>query len=539
MKGPWKDVAVPRGISLPDFLFSYMKRHGDAVAFYTDDRTYTFNDTMAIVKRLSAGLQSVGLVQGDIIGTYVGNRIEFIWLWLAALRLGAVVTTCNPVYTSEELIMQFNDSKVKYIVVEAATIAKYNAAKNKLPLVKTVISMDGLRNTIDLNSLLINQESDAKNLPRIDPDKVVAFILYSSGTTGLPKGVLLTHQALVTNFFLVNNLKEGPPGFEPTPKDIILSVFQYFHAGGLIPQIWCFIAGAAQVSNVQFDVSSLLAAINKWKVTILFLVPPVLVAIAKSPIVDKSKVKSLRSILCGAAPLGKEVAMEASQKLEVHEFVQTFGMTELGFLTHLAPAYPGKLDRIGTCGFLIPNAEGKIVDVATLKELGTNEKGEIWLKIASFMQGYLNNPKATSETITNDGWLRTGDIGYYDEEGYWFIIDRLKELIKVRGFQVAPAELEAVILLHPSAAEVIVVGVPDDYSGELPRAYVVLKQNKTATATEIEEFVKERVAYYKQLKGGVRFVNELPKTGSGKLLRRKLRDEARAEIESRKTTSKL
>jgi 4-coumarate--CoA ligase len=254
------------------------------------------------------------------------------------------------------------------------------------------------------------------------------------------------------------------------------------------------------------------------RVTRFYAVPPIVLALAKHPIVEKYDLSSLRTVLSGAAPLGAELALEAGDRIGC-EVVQGYGMTELSPVSHATPE--GNF-KPGSVGILVPNAEARLVD-ADGSDRGVGEEGEIWIRGPLVMKGYLNNPDATAATIDDEGWLHTGDVGTVDADGHYYIVDRVKELIKYKGFQVPPAELEALVVTHPDVADVAVIGVGDEEAGEIPKAFVVLKPGATATADDIKAFVAEHVASYKQVRV-VEFVDEIPKSASGKILRRMLRD---------------
>ena len=273
----------------------------------------------------------------------------------------------------------------------------------------------------------------------------------------------------------------------------------------------------------RFDMEQALGLIQKYKVTQFFAVPPIVLGLAKHPAVDNFDLSSLRKIFCGAAPLGAELGEEAAERIGC-AVVQGYGMTELSPISH---ATAGNNAKSGSSGITVPNTECRLVD-ENGDDQGVGGRGELWVRGPQVMMGYLNNPEATAATIDDDGWLHTGDVAVIDADGHTYIVDRVKELIKYKGFQVPPAELEALVVTHPAVADVAVIGVPDDEAGELPRAYVVLKPGMEATAEDLQAFVAEHVATYKQIRQVV-FTDEIPKSASGKILRRFLRDEARAE----------
>uniref|UniRef100_A0A914XQH7 Uncharacterized protein n=1 Tax=Plectus sambesii TaxID=2011161 RepID=A0A914XQH7_9BILA len=470
IRSSFKCVPAPENVSLPDYFLQEIDTFGDSPAFIwpKTEEIITFADLRVKIKQLCAGLQILGLKKGDVCGTFMGNNPEFVMLFLAAQRLGVVVTTCNPAYTPAK-------------------------------------------------------PGDYAILPQIHPKEDLAFILYSSGTTGLPKGVMTSHYGFVANLHTIKSLEYANDEMLLLDKnDTVMGVLPFFHAGGIITILFMLLQGAKIVINTRFEPQEFLAMIQKYQVTTLNLVPPVIVFLAKSPLVDKYDLKSLKNIYIGAAPVPMAVADEARKRLNIHNLIQLFGMTELGIIAFMSPVTAQSRMKDGTCGVLMPGLECKVIDPVSGKVCGPMDDGELWIKSPSVMKGYLRNPVATKETLMPGGWLRTGDIGHYDSDHYFFIVDRLKELIKVRGWQVAPAEIEAVLLRHKSVGDCSVIGIPDLYSGELPRAYIILKAGENASAEEITEFVKGHVSSYKQLAGGVEFVTDLPKTASGKVLRRVL-----------------
>eukprot|EP00698_Gefionella_okellyi_P019887 TRINITY_DN6167_c0_g1_i1.p1 TRINITY_DN6167_c0_g1~~TRINITY_DN6167_c0_g1_i1.p1 ORF type:complete len:331 (-),score=84.64 TRINITY_DN6167_c0_g1_i1:46-1038(-) len=299
--------------------------------------------------------------------------------------------------------------------------------------------------------------------------------------------------------------------------DIILAILPYFHIYGqqvqLISALWC---GAKIVVLPRFELERYLSLIQEHKVTKLHVAPPVVLALAKHPLVDKFDLSSVRAIMSGAAPLGGELADAVSSRLKCPT-LQGYGMTELSPVTH--SNYNAKKPQ--SVGPALPNTRVRIVDPASGKDMPVDQEGEVWITGPQVMQGYLNNPQATAETIDRDGWLHTGDIGRVDADGFLFITDRLKELIKVSGFQVPPAEIEAILLTHAGIADCAVIGVDDEQQGQVPKAFVV-KKDPALTEQTVLDFVSGRVATYKRLKY-VEFCEAIPKSPSGKILRRLLR----------------
>jgi acyl-CoA synthetase (AMP-forming)/AMP-acid ligase II len=285
--------------------------------------------------------------------------------------------------------------------------------------------------------------------------------------------------------------------------------------------VYALAAGMLVVCLPRFNPEQVLTCIEKYKVTTLTLVPPALISLTQSPLATKYDLSSVRRVICGAAPLSRQAELTFKKIINTHDIGQGYGMTETTVAVILNPL---KKMRLGSVGQVLPNTEVQVIDVKTRKVLGPNERGEVCARGPQIMKGYLNNDEATAATIDSDGWIHTGDIGYYDEDGYFYIVDRIKELIKYKGFQVAPAELEALLLTHPDVADVAVVGVADEDAGELPRAYVVLKPGVSLAVDQIKKFVAEKVSNFKQLRGGVEFVKSIPKSETGKILRRDVRE---------------
>jgi acyl-CoA synthetase (AMP-forming)/AMP-acid ligase II len=273
----------------------------------------------------------------------------------------------------------------------------------------------------------------------------------------------------------------------------------------------------------RFDLEQFLELIRDRAVTRAYVVPPIALALAKHPAVDAADLSSLRLIMSGAAPLGSELAEQVAKRVGC-PVMQGYGLTETSPVTHTSP-YPDRI-KVDTVGVAIPNTECKIVDIATGKELGPNQQGELYIRGPQVMKGYLNRPEATAAMIDPEGWLHTGDVGYADEEGCFFVVDRVKELIKYKGLQIAPAELEAVLLAHPGVADAAVIPVPDDECGEVPKAFVVLRGE--TTPDQVMGFVAERVAPYKKLRA-LEVTDQIPKSPSGKILRRLLVERERTK----------
>ena len=347
---------------------------------------------------------------------------------------------------------------------------------------------------------------------RVDLARHVLAMPYSSGTSGLPKGVMLSHANLVANVAQIQAIQPVAPG-EPT-----LAVLPFFHIYGMLVLMSYFPAsGGAVVTLPRFELEAALRLVEQHRMRRLYLVPPIVLALAKHPLVDRFDLGSLEFILSGAAPLGPELERACAARLGC-EVVQGYGMTEMSPVSHFTPSGRG---RPGSAGLTVPNTLCRIVDPETGRDAAPGEVGELWVKGPQVMLGYLNKPEATAEAM-RDGWLRTGDLGRLDADGYLFIADRVKELIKVKGFQVPPAEIEALLVSHPAVADAAVIGFPDDEAGEVPVAFVVRAPGADPSPEALQAFVAGHVAHYKQLRR-ITFVDAIPKSPSGKILRRVLR----------------
>ena len=475
-------------------------------------RTYTYAQLADLTARVAGGLAAGGFGPGSTLAVMLPNLPEYFLAFHGAAMAGGTVTTINPTYGPSEVRHQLEDSGASSLVtipmfVETALEAIEDTA------VETVwVIGDAPEGTSAFADLM--QADPLAGQVDVDAREDVMVLPYSSGTTGLPKGVMLTHYNLVANIVQTEPVLEVEAG-----KERVIAVLPFYHIYGMQVLMNAVIArGGTVVTMPRFDLEQFLTLVQDQKITIAYLVPPIVLALAKHPMVDHFDLSSLRLIFSGAAPLGAEVALEAAGRVGC-DVVQGYGMTELSPVTHSTPM--GEF-KPGSIGLTISNTEVRVVDPVTGEDLGVDEDGELWIRGPQVMKGYLNNPEATAITIDEDGWLRTGDIGHVDSDGHFYIVDRLKELIKYKGFQVPPAELEALLLTHPAVADAAVIGVPDVEAGELPKGYVVLKPGADVDEDDIKGFVADAVASYKQLRI-IEFIDAIPKSASGKILRRELR----------------
>jgi 4-coumarate--CoA ligase len=512
---PLPDVAIP-DVHLTPYVFRKAEELAGEVAVIDgpSGRAVTYGQLRESVARMAGGLAARGFGTGDVFAIMAPNIPEYATAFHAVATVGGINTTINPTYTAEEIEFQLRDSGARFLLTIPMFIEQAAAAASAAG-VEEVFVLGEAPGATPWATLL---ESDPfEGYADVDSARDLVALPYSSGTTGLPKGVMLTHRNLAAN------LAQGEHALEMEDREVIVAVLPFFHIYGMeVLMNGVLYNGGTAVTMPRFDLEEFLRIIQEHKVTRAYVVPPIVLALAKHPLVDQFDLSSLRSVFSGAAPLGAELAAEASARIGC-EVVQGYGLTETSPVTHATP--PGQF-KPGSIGVAISNTECRVVDPDG-NDLGVGDDGEIWIRGPQVMKGYLNNPGATAATIDEDGWLHTGDIGHIDADDHWYIVDRLKELIKYKGFQVPPAELEGLLLTHPAVADGAVIPVPDEEAGEVPKAFVVLKPGAEATPEEIMEHVAGHVAHYKQIRF-LDIVDEIPKSASGKILRRVLKDQEAA-----------
>jgi len=506
----YPDVDIP-AVPITEYVLRRADElaHRRAIEDVGSGRGYTFGELKGAVHALAGGLQAKGIGPGSTVAIMAPNLPEYAVVFHGVAVAGATNTTLNPTYTAEEIRHQLQDSGAELLVTIGMFLDTARAAIEGTAVTE-IVTLDAAEGTTPLTALF----GDPIGQVEVDTAEHVVVLPYSSGTTGLPKGVMLTHRNLVANIAQCN------PVLEVSGDDeVAIAALPFFHIYGMQVLMNGLLANGVQILSMpRFDLQQALEAIQEQKVTRFFAVPPMVLALAKHPMVDEYDLSSLRMVFSGAAPLGAELAEEAATRIGT-EVVQGYGMSELSPVSHATP--PGEY-RPGTSGVAVPNTECRIVD-ADGNDQDVGGRGELWVRGPQVMKGYLNNEEATRHTIDEEGWLHTGDVAELDEAGHYSIVDRVKELIKYKGFQVPPAELEALLLTHPKIADCAVIGIPDPEAGELPKAFVTLAPGQEMTAAEVQEFVAGKVATYKQVRQ-VEFIDEIPKSASGKILRRFLRD---------------
>ncbi|KAL2858625.1 hypothetical protein BJY01DRAFT_230772 [Aspergillus pseudoustus] len=506
-------------------------------------------------QRFAAGLRGFGVKPGDRILLFSGNSIFFPAVYMGIIMAGGIFTSANPALVPRELVYQLRDSGATLMVCAEANLKTALAAADQSGLSRDRVFALNLRifekekgiksgpsqAAVDLGALgcrdwseLLASEGDGSqfrwdelNTPELSARTLA--LNYSSGTTGVPKGVEVSHKNVIANILQFNHLARLDPEYaQRVVHTRWLCPLPMYHAMGQNMFVGiAFTRGIPVYLLTKFNYDKFLRAIAHFRITDLTLVPPIVVRMAKDRDIKNYDLSSIQSIFCGAAPLGKEGAaeVEALWPRGQVNVKQGWGMTET---TSIVTAWnPLDWSSEASVGELVPNCEARVVSEDGL-DLGRNQRGELWVRGPNVMRGYWGNEKATRETLLPDGWLKTGDIAYIDDNGKWFIVDRKKELIKVKGNQVAPAELEDLLLEHPAISSAAVIGVPHQ-DDERPRAYVELKPGKSAGAEEIADFINNKVSRTKRITGGVIFVDSIPKSPSGKILRNVLREMAKAE----------
>ncbi|MGW0468976.1 AMP-binding protein [Streptomyces sp. NPDC003027] len=519
-RSPLPDVVVPN-VTVHELLFGTLDaadRDRVAIVDGPSGRALTYGELADRILLFAGALAERGLRPGDVVALHAPNCPEFVVAFHGILRAGATVTTVNALYTPAEIATQLRDSKAtRYVTVTPLLMTALAATADVGIPAEDLYLLDPGTGHDTLPAML----AEGRPAPEVsvDPATHLAVLPYSSGTTGRAKGVMLTHANLVAN------ICQNEPVLPLSAEDSVLAVLPFFHIYGMNVILNLSLRARATIASLpRFDLADFLRTVQDRRCTFLYVAPPIAVALTKHPMADQYDLSSVRTVVSGAAPLDEALGEALAAKLGCR-MMQGFGMTELSPVSHVTPA-DGSLS-VGSIGFAVPNVEFRLVDPETGAEVeavenGYSATGELQVRGPNVMAGYLGNAKATEETILADGFLRTGDIARLGPRGEVYVVDRLKELIKYKGYQVPPAELEALLLTHPAIVDAVVVGYPDDESGEIPRAFVVRRPGAELTADEVIAFVAERVAPHKKVRI-VEFTDAVPKSAAGKILRKDLR----------------
>jgi acyl-CoA synthetase (AMP-forming)/AMP-acid ligase II len=514
---PHPDVDIP-DVSLPAFILGGADRRAAQPALIDgpSGRTLTYGALQERVQACAGGLAARGFGSGDVFAIYSPNLPEYAIAFYGVAQAGGTVTTINPLYTADEARRQLEDAEADYLLTVPPFAEKARAAADAAG-VEHVLVFGEAEGATPFRTLL--QGGHAPPDVAIRPADDLVALPYSSGTTGLPKGVKLTHRNLVANIsqtLPVERLEEG---------EVTVGVLPFYHIYGMtIILSMALRCGATVVTMPQFEMEDFCALVEEHGIESGYLVPPIILGLTKHPAVDEHDLSSFDYITSGAAPLGEEVATACAERLGCM-VKQGYGLTETSPVTHLT-ARDAEDNKADSVGHAVPNTEFRIVDVETHEDVAPGERGELWVRGPQVMAGYLNRPDATADTIDDDGWLHTGDVARIDEDERVYIVDRVKELIKYKGHQVAPAELEALLQSHRGVADAAVIPSPDEEAGEVPKAFVV-RADESLTAEAVMAHVAGHVAPQKKVRR-VEFIDAIPKTASGKILRRELVERERA-----------
>ncbi|CEL10842.1 hypothetical protein ASPCAL13951 [Aspergillus calidoustus] len=542
---PERRVPIP-ATDILTYLFANPKYDVDKPVYIdvaNPSRSISQNQARTIIRQLIAGLRAWGVKEGDCVAIHSFNDIYYSMLVLAIVGCGGVYTGTNPAYTPHELAHHFRAAETRFVISEPEILDPILIAAKEVSIPESRIRIFNTQKDqtippgrVPWTELFNHGEADWISFDDLERAKrTPAARLFSSGTTGLPKAVTNTHHNLVAQQEVV--FEVNPRGYEASR---VIAIPLFHAAAAPSTHFGILKAGHTIYMMRRFDLPVFLRTFEKYGITDLTLVPPIAIAILMSELThSRPFLKSVRTASCGAAPLDKDVQARIQKLLGPGApFTQVWGMTETSCIATMFP-YPED-DDTGSVGRLVPNVEAKLINDAGENISAYNVRGELCVRGPTITPGYYKNPSANASSFDSDGWFHTGDIAYCDgETKKWYIVDRKKELIKVRGFQVAPPELEGVLLSHPGIADAAVIGVRDvsvgGGDGELPRAYVVRKPGQAGQGLDEEEvkgYLAGRLAKYKALTGGVRFVQAIPKNASGKILKRVLREEAEREIKA-------
>ncbi len=560
---PFYEEGVPRAIDVPPIpLYTFVE---DAARDFPDrvgikmvlkylplglsiQASLTYRELQAAVHQFAASLHQMGVKPGDRVAIMLPNTPQYVIAFMGALRAGAVAVNTNPTYTPRELAHQMKDSGAETIVMLSPFYERLQAVRDEVPVKRVIITdiaeyVKGLFKTLTERTLrkegLMTDVAESNGVVHwetfmrmggaapdvsIDPDEVALF-QYTGGTTGVPKAAMLTHRNLIANAMQV---AAWIPGFE-RGSVVMMGALPFFHVYGMTVALLVGLHNGGQVVMVPNPrpIDIVMQTIHHEHCNLFPGVPTMYIAIIHHPDVQKYNLRSVEACISGAAPLPVEV-QQKFEEITGGRLVEGYGLTEASPVTHSTPIH-GKR-KLGSIGIPFPSTDAKVVDMNSGEPLPPGDVGELCVKGPQVMKGYWNRPEETALVLDEDGWLHTGDIARMDEEGYFYIVDRKKDIIIASGYNIIPREVEEVLYMHPKVMEAVVAGVPDPYRGETVKAYIVLKEGEQATEKEIIEFCRQNLAPYKVPKL-VEFRSELPKSQVGKFLRRVLVEEEKKKME--------
>ncbi|MQL97735.1 hypothetical protein Taro_030433, partial [Colocasia esculenta] len=522
-------VPIPDGVTLPEFVLHDAERYKDKVALVeaATGKAYTYGMVVRDVRRLARGLRALGIRKGHMVVVVLPNAAVYPVVALGIMAAGGVFSGANPLATASEIGKQVDDAEAKLVVTDAQFYHKVAHLGVPIILVGEERPEEGCTAMYWEELLKAGEQASAAAGEGEEPvlQSDLCALPYSSGTTGASKGVMLTHRNLVAN--LCSTLHGVGP--EMVGQVTTLGLMPFFHIYGITGICCAALRNKGKVVVMaRYETRAFMVALAEHGVNFAPVVPPILLDMVKSPVVVEFDLRQLqlRAVMTAAAPLAPELLSEFEAKFPGVQVQEAYGLTEHSCitLTHGSPAHGRDAAKRNSVGFILPNLEVKFIDPATGRSLPRNTAGELCVRSQSVMQGYYKRKEETEQTVDAEGWLHTGDVGYIDDDGDVFIVDRIKELIKYKGFQVAPAELEAILLSHPSVQDAAVFPVPDEVAGEIPAACLVMAAAAGESVEEMMEYVASRVASYKRIRV-LHFVDSIPKSSSGKIMRRLLRDQ--------------
>ncbi|KAJ5382478.1 hypothetical protein N7517_000389 [Penicillium concentricum] len=546
-------------IEIPDVdLWTFLFERNDRVypydkIIYQDADTKRYHTYKSVKEGCIAfgeGLKAVfDWKEGEVLALFTPNSIDTPLITWGTVWAAGIVSPSNPVYTVEELIFHLKDSGAKALVTHMSVLPIAKEAAKSVGLSEDRIILLGDQHDPDLKIRHFTSIRNSTAVTRyrtsiIAPSKTCAFIVYSSGTTGTPKGVLLSHRNIISNILQANAGEGGNLTWDGLDGkgDRVLAFVPFYHIYGLLRLLHATLyTGYHLIVMQKFELEKWCAHVQDYRITFSYVVPPVVLLLTKHPIVDKYNLTTLRMLNCSGAPLTHELVDAVYKRIQTG-IKQGYGLTEASPTSH-NQAWEEWQTTIGSVGKLLPNMEAKYMsipeDSSEPHEVEAGEVGELFLRGPNIFMGYHNNPEATINALSADGWLQTGDVGYQDSHGHFYITDRVKELIKYNGFQVAPAELEGKLVKNDAVADVAVVGIMSKAHGtEVPLAFIVRSEESKSSgisarqeAVNIAQWLEVKVAYYKRLRGGVIFIDSIPKSASGKILRRLLQKQAQEAVD--------
>lgn len=525
LKSKYADVLIPDSQSWPDFVFRDFEKYGNQTAIICSatKREYTFSQVKDLSRRVASALSKRGLHKGDVVALFAPNVPEFPIVFFGALQIGAVVTGVNPFFTTEELSNQLEAAEAACIITVHQLEHRAKEAAKKLGIEHMFVLGDDVED--DLASVLFSDDGSSFPQVTFNPKEDLAILPFSSGTGGLPKGAMVTHYNLVALGCIAT--AHGFMDFKQITTEqktsTVLTFVPFHRPFGMIAVLSINLQqGSCLISVPRFEQNRILHLLQDYKVTLLATEASVVHLLSIHPAVVNTDLSSLVEVISSSSSLSKETSKNVKKRLpHLKRINQCYGMTENTALSHMTPSLD---ERHGSVGVLLPNLECKVCDVSTGQVLGACERGEICVRGPTMMKGYLKDQDASKQIIDGEGWLHTGDLGYYDQDEHFFIVDKLKDLIKFRGDQVSPSELESLLKAHPAVSDAAVIGFPDPEVGELPTAFIVSVNDDDLTEIEIIQYVDENAAPHKKLRGGVVFINSIPRSEEGEILRTELRD---------------